>query len=338
MSIVFLDSVAGGDGSTRYSTYGVGSVLTGVTPSGGNAYRWATSGANELVFSPASSIVCGWMGRVREGWRDSVSSYMYNIGSLTTTHLAMTFLSGEVRFRLGSGTGTIVATSTDAFLSLDQWYFFEVRTSSFADSGGRLEVWIDGRQIIDFTGDTRNGTGSAEDVAVIRWGRVHNTGSGTWDVGQIYVANSTTPLGPCRPVLLLPNAVGNSSVLTPSSTGDNYLMVDEATPDGDTTYVYSATEGDKDTYGLTNLSTATDYDVLGVQTVAYAKKSDAGFKYMRPIVRTGGADYNGTSVALGEAYFSYMQVWDTNPGTTGPDPWTVSDINALEAGVEVRDS
>jgi hypothetical protein len=66
------------------------------------------------------------------------------------------------------------------------------------------------------------------------------------------------------------------------------------------------------------------------------QKDDSGTKFMRTVARTGGTDYVGSSVALAESWAGRFEVWSENPGTTAA--WTVTEINALEVGQEVRDS
>jgi hypothetical protein len=337
MAVLFMDSVAGNDGATKWTTYSPESLQTGVTPSGGNAYRLGLNGANiiEIGVPNPTSVVTGWHWRMSSLSNENNSNArMYQVMTGTTERLTLTCnTDGAISIRRGSGSGTLLVTSATGVLATATWAFMEVR-STLAPSTGRVEVWVNGSQVINFTGDTL-ASGSA-DQSVIRWSRCLN---GSSDVGDIYIADATIPLGPCRPVLLLPNAVGNSSGLTPNGAGDNYTKVNEATPDGDTTYNASDTEGVKDTYGLGNLPAAVSgntWDVLAVQTVAYARKSDSGSKFMRPVVRTGGTDYAGSSVTLAESYDTFLEVFDENPGTTAA--WTAAQIDALEAGIEVRDS
>ena len=78
------------------------------------------------------------------------------------------------------------------------------------------------------------------------------------------------------------------------------------------------------------------WDVLAVQVNNHARKSDAGTRYIRPVVRTGGADFVGTSVVMAESYDTFWEVWNLNPNTTAA--WTQSEVNGLEVGAEARDS
>jgi hypothetical protein len=110
--------------------------------------------------------------------------------------------------------------------------------------------------------------------------------------------------------------------------------VDGSDPNTDE-FVGSATEGEKDTYSMSDLSSTTEA-IIGVITEAISAKSDSGTKFMRPVIRTSSTDYNGTSEALSETYVMQTTVWDENPNTT--NPWTGSEVDSIEVGAEVRDS
>jgi hypothetical protein len=105
---------------------------------------------------------------------------------------------------------------------------------------------------------------------------------------------------------------------TAPGTGSNFDKVDEATPNGDTDYVFDSVEGDFDLYTLTDLPAGFTFDVLAVQTTFNANTSDAGAKFIRPHIRSGGSEATGTSRALAASYLSYMEVFEDNPVTTKP--------------------
>ena len=174
-------------------------------------------------------------------------------------------------------------------------------------------------------------------------------GYNSTDIDDVYIDNfyylddtgsfNNDFLGICSVETDLPDGNGNSSVLVGSdgNSTDNYLLVDNnaTAPPATAEYVESATEGDKDTYAMSNLTTTGT--VHGIMTSLYAQKDDSGAKFVRPVVRSGGTDYPGTSFALANAtYVVNDECWDVDPDTS--TTWLYSGVNSAEVGPEVRDS
>ena len=132
---------------------------------------------------------------------------------------------------------------------------------------------------------------------------------------------------------LLPTGAGTTTQFT-ADTGVNYTRVNEATPDGDTSYVESSTVGQIDSYALADLPAAATA-VKSLAVCHYARKTDVGSRQMGALVRTGGTNFtHPTGVNLGNSYLYDFSAWGTNPGTVAA--WTVADVNALEAGQVVN--
>jgi hypothetical protein len=132
----------------------------------------------------------------------------------------------------------------------------------------------------------------------------------------------------------LPNGNGATSAFVGSdgNSVDNYLLVDEATPNSDTDYVGSATPGDIDTYAMQN-ATPTSGTVKAVGIHLFARKDDAGVRTIAPVVREGGVNYLGANQNIGTSYVYVSEYYRKNPATT--NDWTLSEINADEFGVKV---
>lgn len=339
MSVVFMDSAAGGDGASKWDEYGAATnVISAVSPSGRDAYRLGPNGSSLMyTFDSAPAVAkVGFYGRLNNLGVDGSNNHQpfQFRGPTGTVHMCMTVdANGAVRGRLGGGNGSLQVSSANGVISVDTWHFFEI-WSSVADSGGRYVVDIDGVNVIDFTGDTRNG-GSDTTVGSVYWGRLA-TGGWNWELSDLRISNDNTMLGPTTVWLHLPDGAGNTTGLSQEpNTGDNFEKVDENPPDGDTTFVYSTTEGDYDLYDLTGLPAGT-WDVLAVQTTLNARASDGGSKFIRPVIRSGGSQTVGTSRVLPASYTSIMEVFENNPVTT--NPWDAAEIAGLQVGPEVRDS
>jgi hypothetical protein len=113
---------------------------------------------------------------------------------------------------------------------------------------------------------------------------------------------------------------------------NNYLLVDEATPNDDTDYVSSATPGDKDTYAYSNMN-ATAGTVFGVQPVPAARKDDAGARSIVTIARLSGTEVDGPVKTMATTYAYYADMRETKPGGGS---WSISDVNSAEFGVKIN--
>jgi len=119
------------------------------------------------------------------------------------------------------------------------------------------------------------------------------------------------------------------------ASGSHYDKVDETTKDDDTTYIYTATEGDQDLFAIGN--TGFNYDVYYVAVTAYCKKVGGGTNpAVKALCKTHGTIYKGSRsiVSSSTAYTAEAKIWYDNPDTG--NAWTQQEINDLEAGVELE--
>lgn len=263
---------------------------------------------------------------------DQVFRNMYGTNSgmnwRTGNQLLMTEIVGATGYETTAGNFTKGA-----------WHWIEVELYWHA-SAGTLKVWING--VLEINESALN-TGTRPATVTPYWGTsqaahvdeawyddiVMSDGAGSY--------NNTRPLGDSVVRALVPVGDGNSSDLLGSDFNkvSNYLLVDAVTEPTTTDFVGSSTEGEKDLYTLSDLQSSTGA-VLGIEVLSKWQKTDAGTKYGRAVVRTGGVDYPQTSVALPLSWSNRSDLIEENPGTTSA--WTASEVNALEAGFEVRDS
>jgi len=329
MSILFLDSVMSKEHLLRYSTFSGVTIQTGVSESGRDAYQFTAVGGPQMTrsISPTTSLMAGFYGLTTNLTGDSgLSGFQLRVGATARIALHIT-ISGAVRIRAGVG-GSIIATSATGVVGVNQWNYYELR--AVLGGSGIVQVWVNGAQVINFSG----AIGAAADFDDATFSRFS---LGNWQVSDIEIRDDTLPTGPHRIWWLLPNGAGTNTNLSrfPDTGEANWQDVDEVTPDDDATYVFSATEGDYDTYAFDDLPAGT-WDVLGVQTSLIARAEGGGAKFLRPVIRSGVSEVQGASFALGASYGLNLQVFDDNPVTAAP--WTQSEVDGVEIGPEVRDS
>jgi hypothetical protein len=207
--------------------------------------------------------------------------------------------------------------------------------ATIADSGGNVEVRINGQTFINYTGDTRNSTtGTAGIDRVTLAGYASGTTGGMWD--DFYVLDTTGSalnnfLGDCRVSTLAPTS--DSAVQFTKSTGaSNFSCVDEGRHNSDTDYVESSTAGHIDKYGYADLS-ANVTTVHAVQVMSYARKTDAATRTLRNKLYSSSATLDGSTTAVTYAYQPIATLATTDPNTSAA--WTAAGVNAALAGVEI---
>lgn len=141
-------------------------------------------------------------------------------------------------------------------------------------------------------------------------------------------------LGDRRVNTVYPDGNGNSSQFTGSdgNSTNNYLLVDEATPNDDTDYVESGTVGHIDLYSFGDVAVATSIDC--VQTVARVKKTDAGARTAKTMTRIAGTNYEGPEFAPDSTYSYALPIQEVSPATG--IAWTLSELNGSEFGLKVQ--
>jgi len=123
----------------------------------------------------------------------------------------------------------------------------------------------------------------------------------------------------------------NKWIGTPTNTSGDW---NDVTPDGDTSYFYTTSDGVFQSSTLEN-HTAESWSISRVKVTVVAKGSSSKCS-LTPIVVIGGSPYNGTIHDLTTTYQTYTSEWGINPSTCPCGPceyWTWTDIDALEAGV-----
>lgn len=342
MSLLFFDGFGGGAERPEWNPKPV--------PNAGNPRTvggWSASGSSLPVLTiPASSKVYVGFGYRGSVWNAASQFLMQFRGDAgATTHLTVGFdATRRLTLRLGGVAGTLLATATDPFPDAT-WRHVQI-SATIADSGGNVVVKVEGVEVINYTGDTKNaGTATTIDRLAMD-GDTSGGGAGTnwsdlWvcdavDATATQGRPNNTFLGDLKVAVMFPAGDGavNSWVGSDGNSVSNYLLVDEISPNA-TDYVGSATPGARDLYALPDLD-ASATDVYALRTHSYVAKSDAGAASVKPILRQS----DGT-VTDDLAPFVLSTTWSdlhgpirtVKPGTT--TPWTKADVNGLQVGVEV---
>lgn len=240
-------------------------------------------------------------------------------------------------------TTTVLATSIQA-LATSTWYHIEWKfTCSDSISADSCVLKVNGVEWINLAAatDTRNG-GAAGLINTMRFavGTQHFI-----RMDDLYILDQTGSvnndfLGDCRIDTIFPNGAGRYTQLTGAGSSpqpSNYQNVADSTPDSDSSYNFSDTAGNRDSYAMESPPSLASETVKGIQVSAFAAKDDAGARSLKVgVLSESGspsAEALDSGTALSTSYTFLKKVQETDPVTGAA--WTSSGINAVQALVEV---
>jgi hypothetical protein len=305
-----------GAGGSYDSTYKL-------VPGGGASATWIWGGYVTIIGESGSTNQC----------------CIVAFGETTSTwHVYLRYTGATGLFAVHHSGGTqLCISSGHAPFALDDSAYLELKVTVH-DSTGSVELRLNGAVVATATNvDTRN-AGSALPTYLHLGQVTAQSASSGIAIDDMYLcddvgsAPTNTFLGDVRVATLRPSGAGNSTQFVPSA-GSNYQNVDETLVDGDTTYNAESTVSDKDTFAMGDMPEAVDA-IFGTMQLVYWRKDDAGPRSGRQVVRSGGTDYEGSTVIMLDSYKFDEQIRVVDPATAVA--WTESGVNAIEAGYKVQ--
>lgn len=292
---------------------------------GGRTDRCLRLSASSAVWvykniSPGSATITAGFAFRAETVDESQNFFTFRYSG--TSEMGLRVAGGYMRLYRG---GTLVDTGSATIIA-ETWnhIVFEVYSH---DSSGTAKVWINGELDINFSGDTRV-SGTPDNIYL--YASVNNDTS----YDDMYILDNTgsinnSSLGDCKIETLYPDGAGNYSQWSPTGGASNYLCVDDAQPDDDSTYVATSGTDFKDSYTMDDLATAQG-TIYAVQSCVFVKKDDAATVTIDPMFRISSTDYQVSGVGLTTDYTYGFNLLQRSPATDGL--WTVSEVNSLEFG------
>lgn len=293
-----------------------------------------TAGADlgRALSSPVSTIIVGFSYKANSFTFSNANFLLFRDTGSNQCGLGISSTGILIAFR--NVIGTVLATSSQA-LSPGVEYYIEVKVT-IANAGGLFEVRLNGNTtpVISFSGDTQQTANATLNEYIF----TAPTGSSGQQLDDHYALDTSggAPLndylGDQHFQTLLPDGAGNYTQWTPNGAASNFQCVDEVPPNDDTDYVSSATAAQKDTYTMQATIGAPASIPLVVERTL-ARKTTAGVETYRNLIRSGGTDSPGSTVALSTSYAYYGTPFPLDPN--GSVAWTQAAVDALEAGEEV---
>lgn len=304
-----------------------GDPALGIGETGGDGWARKDIAVNAGLASPFSEFIIGAHVYFAAGAHTGDARLFSLYEGTGIHHMSIGWNNTPVDLKVFRAT-TQVGTTLDLNLALNTWYHI-MFAGKIHDTTGYFEVFIDGVSTGAQTSlDTQNaGTGLANMFATGFVTAV--SGNPLCRMANLYLAVGSpgTPPGLLRAKRNVVNVAGSNTDFAPLSS-TNVSNVDEASTDGDTTYNESSTVGDIDTFGFDNIPT--NATVYAVQTEVVARKTDAGVRTGKNVVRSGGTNYFGSVKTLHETYETMIGCRTVDPATSAA--WTASAVNSLEVG------
>ena len=330
MALLYMDGFDAGDIAGKGWTQ-PGNLSSGTSPATRfGTGRWGSSAGGYLHSRPITTSSQVFVGvAMANTYMDAqLRTYITFLGDTgATQHITMGIGSTGFFLYRGNQFGTLIGSHSFGVVS---GTFYHIETSvTIHSSTGNVVVKLNGNTIINFTGNTKNGgtNNSIDAFGIGSNGGVTSYFDDLWICNDTGAAPYNTFLGDCRIHTIVPNGVGSSTQLTPSS-GANYTTVDEL-PYSATDYVYG-TAGQTDLYATSDLPGGTGV-IYGVQTNAVVKKTDAGTISARSALKSGASTYYSSSTSIGTTDQVVTRIDQTNPATS--NAWSSGEVNSIEIGV-----
>ena len=263
-------------------------------------------------------------------WRPTsavVSEQLIGVFNATTLLINISAQGGlGTSLKAYSSTANLLATGTKTFV-VDTTYFIEVHIK-IADSGGRVEVKVDGVSDIDFTGDTKPDANTQFDK--VRLGYCGIATATTYAYFDNFVMDDAAWIGDTKIQAIVPTGAGNATNWTPSA-GSNFACVDEK-PASDADYVSINSNDVTDTYVAGDLvGTVDSIKCVQVQSRTRTDGSPTPTN-LKLVIRRSSTDYLSGDKTVPIAEKGLFNLWETDPSTSVA--WIEAGVNAAEIGIK----
>ncbi len=331
------DQESAGDfiNSIQYSN-----MIYGTGRNGGNSLKYNNYSVNDnrVLFNQPSIAsgntgIVGFAFKINGGVSSDRDIFKFGYNSQVYDGVYLEYLQGgNIMFHdlnYTSNIGTYVFTPIKG-----TWYYLEIKRKT-NDTTGFTEFRINEQVVYTFNGDNK----SLFTDGTLNYLSFIFAFNSYMEIDDFYFADDQGSdindyLGDVRIDAIHPNGAGNYAQMTPSA-GNNYECVDEVEMD-DSDYVYSAIDGQKDSYTFGNVPTdLDDAAIMAIQIKINAKRTAAADnRKIIPFIRTGSTDYSQTEKSLLDN-FGMVNGDMVLSDPSDSNPWTQAKINACEFGMEV---
>lgn len=230
--------------------------------------------------------------------------------------------SGAVYVSDSTGTAgaQVGSASVNNTLLVNTWAHIEINML-IHPTAGEARVAVEGVDVLNLTGISTAPAGVSNADQIRLWERRAVTTSVDSnadfdDINWDETVSTNALLGPRAVGIMVPNADTAQKDFTPSTGSDNYPMLDETLPNGDTDYNQGAVVNYADLFDLTNLSlTPQAVDLVKVNVIN--RKTDTGAVVLAALLKSAGIQSQGPSFAASgtASYGNGSGRYPTDPST-----------------------
>lgn len=222
-------------------------------------------------------------------------------------------------------------------VSAASWSRIELKFNfGTSNATGSVEVQVNGATIATLSAQNFYRAGGA---TLLRFFNNSSNGYGHYfDDLVIYDTAGDTNndwLGDIRIDTLKPSADTAQADWSPDSGSTGYARIDDpnSAPDGDTSYIQSATVGAKSEFDLTNIIGLSS-GINAVQARVCSKKTDAGSRTYKAYLNSNSEVVDGATINPSTDYaWSFNGLFEKNPD--GDVVWDDTALNDLKLGLEL---
>lgn len=305
---------------------------------GTRSLRFATStrGAGK-AFSPSQKSVRLSYGLNHNGI-DSANSQPYLVRLISNNNIKHYVIwngNGNLQMYVNDALVASANAAASGITPTNTW--LEIGANFYASSSaGFFTFYIDGAQILTYSGDTKDNIVAAYSGgrrgAFNSWSSVGNAYIDDWYLEGSSIAEADFPPSTRELVPSLPNGAGTSSGFTAVGAGtNNYERVDDTTPDDDTTHVYADAPDQVDTYEYTNVTVPADRSVKAVIVMPICRKTDAGTDTRLILVSRDGVNPDDESASQFMAT-DYTPVFGRFELAPDGAAWDETKVNSAQFG------
>lgn len=305
---------------------------------GGFSYRFeSTTDPSGLLVTATNAMRAGvWVhhNSHNAGNSQAVILGFFRSTSLTTgDYVCYDATTGNLQLYVANVLQDSVSAVSVGFDVVATWYHIGMTIKT--GGSGFVSVYLNSEQILTFSGSV-----AATIIYAVFGGRT-NAASGGWAIyayfDDFYVDDTSAEVDAAPDMFrydyVTTSGAGANAAWTGFS-GANYLNVDEAPPDDDTTYNRAIATALKDTFAMGNITVPADHRINAVIPMQVVKRENASVSSQIRLHAFDGALYaNGADQLPGTMYgelFAYML---TQPDATD---WDQTDFNAMQFGYESR--
>jgi hypothetical protein len=239
--------------------------------------------------------------------------------------------TGTISIKRGAPNGTEMFSTAVPVVVAEAYQHIEA-VVFFSNTVGTVEVRVNGVTVLSLTGVDTVNTANVECSQIAFSGGIGSGAAGSIDDVFCYDdagSFNNTLIGDRRVLTLFPDADTIQADWTPVGSGTGFGAIDEASPDGDTTYISAGLPGSPtptSEFGMENLPAGVSA-ISGVVLVNMSRKTEAGIANVQMSVISGASETAGTDQPMTEIYTYRQDVFEVDPASAAP--FTQAEVDAL---------